>query len=307
MINSTIYNYKTFGRIIVLSNGIIEVGITLDIGPRIIKCNFIGRPNLMFNDDAHNSNKDVSSVFGDGKTWYIHGGHRMWVSPEKLPESYYPDNVPVAYTLTDNGIILSPDAQAVTGYKYDWVITLAEDKAEVRVEHKLTNVGDKAVKGAIWALSVMDSEGVCIVPQPKEDTGLLANRALAVWPYSDMSDKRVFWGEKYIGVCQDKSVDRAFKYGLTNTSGKMAYINHNQAFVKIFNTCHPIAEYPDFGVSCEVYTDNAILEVESLSPLYTLEVGGSVTHTEVWNLTDNVEKPSLDNASLEATAALLGI
>jgi len=307
MINASIVSYKTFGRCVVLNNGILEIYVTVDIGPRIIRCSMLGRQNLMFNDELHSFSNDVSSAFGAGKNWYIYGGHRMWVSPEDDPLSYYPDNEPVAYTLTPNGAVFTPKAQAVTGYQYEWEITLAEDKPEVKISHKLTNASDKPFKGAVWCLSVMDAEGVCIVPQPTEDTGLLSNRVLSVWPYTDMTDKRVIWGEKYIGVKQDKANSRKFKYGISNTAGKVAYLNHNQALVKSFSSCHPIGEYPDFGVSCEVFTNEHFLEAESLSPLYTVEVGGSVTHTETWTLYDNIEKPELTNESLEAAAAKLGL
>ena len=307
MIQSSLVNYKTFGRCLTLSNGSIEVYVTLDIGPRIIKCNLVGRENLMFNNDEKDIGRDVSSAFGDGEYWYIYGGHRMWVSPECLPLSYYPDNHPVAYELTDNGARFSPEVQKVTGYKYDWELVLADGKPEIDIIHKLTNASAQPVKGAIWCLSVMDTDGLCIIPQPKEDTGLLANRALAIWPYADMSDSRVFWGEMNIGLKQNPAISRKFKLGLTNTAGKLAYINHNQALVKSYVPCHGTAEYPDYGVSSEVFTNMYFLEVESLSPLATLAPGASVTHTEHWTLFDGVEMPTLDNDSLNRTAEKLGL
>jgi len=308
MINNKIVNYKTFGRCLVLDNGIVEIYVTIDIGPRIIKCNLLGRENLMYTDDAQSfQNKDAEKAFGEGSVWKIYGGHRMWVSPENDPLSYYPDCEPVEYTVTENGATFSPNVQRVTGYKFDWEIALGAGEPTVTVTHKLTNCSDKAIKGAIWCLSVMDGDGVCVAPWPKEDTGLLANRVLGIWPYTDMTDSRVLWGEKYIGVKQDKNVSRKFKYGLSNTAGKLAYINHNQALVKSYNSCHFLAEYPDYGMSCEVFTNAYFLESESLSPLYTLEVGGSATHTETWTLYDNIEKPELTNASLEALAEKLGL
>ena len=44
------------------------------------------------------------------------------------------------------------------------------------------------------------------------------------------------------------------------------------------------AEYPDGGCSTELYTCHFMLEVESLSPLYTLKSGESAEHTENWEL-----------------------
>ena len=37
----------------------------------------------------------------ESATWYIYGGHRLWLTPESSPETYYPDNDKVKYEITD--------------------------------------------------------------------------------------------------------------------------------------------------------------------------------------------------------------
>ena len=69
--------YKNFGKCLSISNDTMEVYVTIDIGPRIIKCNLNGKENLLFEDIERKKTSDVSSVFGEGKLWYIYGGHRM--------------------------------------------------------------------------------------------------------------------------------------------------------------------------------------------------------------------------------------
>ncbi|MCL1911384.1 MAG: hypothetical protein FWG13_04185, partial [Leptospirales bacterium] len=54
-------NYKNFGSCKVISNGLFEIYVTTDIGPRIIKLNLIGKENLMFNDVDRAAFEDVSS------------------------------------------------------------------------------------------------------------------------------------------------------------------------------------------------------------------------------------------------------
>ncbi|MCX7999556.1 MAG: TetR/AcrR family transcriptional regulator [Leptospiraceae bacterium] len=44
------------------------------------------------------------------------------------------------------------------------------------------------------------------------------------------------------------------------------------------------AVYPDGGASVEIYTNNRMLELESLGPLTLLEPGESVEHVEIWRL-----------------------
>ena len=148
----------------------------------------------------------------------------------------------------------------------------------------------------------MDKNGAVIVPQPQEDTGLLANRTLAIWPYTKMTDKRIFWGDKYIALRQDPSISAPIKYGINNTQHKAAYVNYGQALVKDFDVDHENSTYPDGGMSCEVYACGDFTECESISPLRTLKKGESIVHTERWEILDGIEIDSFSNESLEELA-----
>ena len=43
-------SYKTFGRCLFIENKCIRVGVTIDVGPRVIYFSLIDRENVMFND-----------------------------------------------------------------------------------------------------------------------------------------------------------------------------------------------------------------------------------------------------------------
>lgn len=305
MINIKEVEYLNFGKCIAISNDYMEVFVTIDLGPRIIKCNLSDRENLMFTDPERVFNQDVSETFGIDKIWYIYGGHRMWVSPENMPLSYYPDNDKVIYTLTSNGAIFTPPPQKINNVSHEIEIIMCDDKPQMNVVHRLKNVSDKAITGAVWCLSVMDRTGVAVIQQPQEDTELLGNRILALWPYTDMSDERVFWGENYIALKQIPRFEKKFKLGINNTSGWIAYINHGYALVKSYSPNHPDGRYPDFGVSTELFTNEFFLEAETLSELCDIQPNETISHTETWTLVDNVQKPLFDNESLKTTAETL--
>ena len=83
--------YSTFGKCVCIDNGAMELYVTIDVGPRIIKLNLKGKENMMFNDTEHaisHGQPNLQAMFGEGKAWYIYGGHRFWISPEKHPETY---------------------------------------------------------------------------------------------------------------------------------------------------------------------------------------------------------------------------
>lgn len=305
MINIKEVTYKNFGKCLSLSNDSMEMLVTVNMGPRIIKCNLRGKENLMYEDIDRVNVTDSSSVYGEGRSWYIYGGHRLWLSPESLPETYYPDNDRVLYSTCSTGAEFTPHVQDVRDLRFSVSIELHETEPRAVIHHKITNMGDTPVTGAAWALSVMSEKGMIIIPQPQEDTGLLANRNIALWPYSEMTDSRVFFGDKYIAILQDPAVKKKFKLGINNTAGKIAYINHSQALVKSFSPDFENGKYPDFGVSCEAFTNEYFAEAETLSPLKTVQTGESIEHTEVWTLFDNVDIPEKTNEALENTGRII--
>ena len=295
-------NYKNFGKCKVISNGLVEMYVTIDVGPRIIKLNLTGKENLMFEDIERVTSVDVSQVFGEAKKWYIYGGHRIWTSPESF-NSYYPDNEPVSVfhnaltlngNMTLNKIIFTPPPQAVNELQHSLEIVMCENQARAKITHKIENIGDKFFEGAIWCLSVMAGGGTVICPQPDNDTELLGNRVLALWPYTRLTDPRCNLFDKYITVKQDKNISEKFKFGINNNKGWIAYQNHGQLLKKSYEPNHPSGNYPDFGVSTEVFTNNLFIEAETLGEVTGLNKGGIMAHTETWELKD---APDADTGS----------
>ena len=277
-------SYKNYGDCLKISNNICEVIITVDVGPRIIGYNLLGKENVFYNDiDRNYCNKgeDYDKYYYPGAEWNIYGGHRLWISPEAEVKSYYPDNDPVNYDIIENGVRLNCDAQKGNNVQYTITVTLSEDTTKLKINHQIKNTGNETKTFAPWCLSVMASGGVGITPMPMTKTGLLANRVLSLWDYSKMNDDRVYWGDKYIILKHDNKPP--FKYGIKMTDDWAAYLVSEQLFVKRFYT-EPNGNYTDFGVSFESYTCAAFHEVESLGVLSDVEPTESVEHSEEWEL-----------------------
>ncbi len=289
--------YLTFGNCVCIDNGAMELYVTVDIGPRIIKLNLKGKENMMFTDPEgsifHNQ-PNLQEMFGEGSAWYIRGGHRFWVSPEAHPVTYYPDNEPVDYEVDGNVFKFYAKKQVFTGWQETTIITVDQTEAKAEVKHVLTNMSDIAKTGSIWGLNVTAKGGKAYAKQAAEETGLLANRTLMLWAYNEMTDKRFYMDDTYIGLAQDVHAQKAFKIGFNNTNGKAVCLNNDTAFIIASDYIHG-ASYPDNGCSCEMYSCNNFLEVETLSPLYTLQPGECCEHIETWQLVpaNCTEKPDL--------------
>jgi hypothetical protein len=275
-----------------LSNGTIELVITGDVGPRIIRCGFVGKQNLF---------AEYKDQFGKtgGTEWNIFGGHRLWHAPEHPVRTYYPDNMPVKLEYLESAVHVTQAVEPTTGIQKSMELTLTGDTS-VRVVHRLHNMGAWPVELAPWALSVMAPGGTVVIPLPPRGShpkDLLPANSIVLWPYMDMSDSRWTWGQKYILLRQNANGSPQ-KIGLSLPDGWAAYILNGQAFVKQYQHIAG-ATYPDLGSSFETFTNQDMLEVETLGPLQVIQPGASVEHIEYWHLIDGIQTPKND-ADVEA-------
>src|SRR5438128_10496425 len=80
-----------------VSNGEVELIVTADVGPRVIRYGFVGGQNL-FKEYAE-------QVGGAGEEKFqLRGGDRVWKAPEDPIATWAPDNVAVEITPTENGL-----------------------------------------------------------------------------------------------------------------------------------------------------------------------------------------------------------
>jgi len=272
--------YKGWKNCISMSNDFIELIATTDVGPRIISLSFHNDKNVFCEFEEF-----LGTTGGD--EWKIYGGHRLWHSPESKPRTYEPDNSKISWRKKKNSIVLTQPVEPWTQIQKEMEIHLSPDSPRVTVTHRLTNKGAWTVELALWALSVMAPGGKEIIPQITKDTGLLPNRSLSLWPYTKMNDPRIYWGEKYIFVSQSQNADAPLKIGLPNEDGWAAYINGNNMFLLQYTHVDGVS-YPDYGSSYETYTNDRMLEMETLTPLVLLDTNDTIEHTEVWTLYKDV-------------------
>ena len=274
-----------------ISNNIVDLVVTVDVGPRVIRYGFAGQVNEL---------GEIRSEMGKtgGNEWRMYGGHRLWISPESKELTYEPDNLPVKWEEIENGIRTVQEQGPKSKVTKEMQITLASEGPEVTINHRLKNKGMKPVELSAWAITVMKTGGKEVVPQTRVDTGLLPNRSITLWPYTRLDDSRIELGNKYIILRQDRSIQQPLKFGTTNDNGWAAYFNNNHLFTKKYSHVKN-ALYPDFGVSYETYTNDIILEIETLSPLTVLGPEEYIDHPEKWELFDEIPAPSGNEEDIE--------
>jgi hypothetical protein len=286
-------NYQGWKNNLRLRNGDVELIVTLDVGPRIISYRLAEGKNVF---------KEFVGQLGKSgeKDWQIRGGHRLWVAPEDTTRTYAPDNEPVEYQEEGAGQVrFTPAPDRRYGLQKTLTVRLAPRGRKVTVHHALKNIGDKATTLAPWALTVLAPGGIEIIPLPpkKPHPGAVSNalssrdfapnQHLALWPYFDFRDLRWKFGTKYITLKQELKRGPT-KIGLAHQMGWVAYLNQGTLFLKRFSF-EQGKTYPDGGCNFETFTNDEMLEMETLGPLVNLEPGQTAELTERWELFANVE------------------
>ncbi len=282
-------DFKGWPNCLRLANDQIELIVTTDVGPRIIRLGYTGEEN------EFKEFPEEIGLTGDD-AWHSYGGHRLWHAPEHLVRTYFPDNTPVAYREHDGILTVTQPTESTTAIQKEMDIQLSDHSNHVHIVHRLINKNLWAVEMAAWALSVMATGGKAILPLPPRGShgeSLLPANNLALWAYTDLSDNRWTFGRKYILLQQDPQATQPQKIGASVPDGWMAYARGGHLFIKK-SKFFASASYPDFGCSMETFTNDQILEVESLSPFVSIAPGAAVEHLEDWYLFKNVPVPQND-------------
>jgi hypothetical protein len=286
--------YKGWRNCYRVTNGDVEVIVTSDVGPRVIRFGFVGGQNL-FKEYAEQLGKSGEEKF------QARGGDRVWKAPEDAIATWAPDNVPVEIQLTPAGLIAREPVEPLTNLQKEIEVSMAPTGTGVKVSHRITNRTLFPLEFAPWALTQMAQGGVAVSgfpPRGHHPANLEATNPLVMWAYTNLADPRWKFTRKYLTLRQDPNDNEAQKLGTFNPDTWAAYLLNGEAFLK---RTKPDASknYPDFGCSFETFTNQDFLEIETLGPMTRLSPGQTVELVEHWGLFRNVNPTALTDEELD--------
>src|ERR1035437_1367338 len=129
-----------------LINGKVELVVTLDVGPRIIRYGAVGGPNL-FKEFPTRMGRTAADA---GSEWADFGGHRLWHAPEVAPRTYALDYEPVDHAWQNGVLTLTQRTETTTGIQKIIRIQLLADRVEL--QHILVNHNLWVIEAAPWCL-----------------------------------------------------------------------------------------------------------------------------------------------------------
>ena len=294
--------YKGWPNCYRVTNGEVELIVTSDVGPRVIRFGFVGGQNL-FKEYADQMGKSGEEKF------QLRGGDRVWKAPEDPIATWAPDNLPVEITATPSGLIARAPVEPVSSLQKEIEISMASSGSEVMVFHRITNRSLYALEFAPWTLTMMAPGGVAITgfpPRGKHPINLEATNPLVMWAYTDLSDRRWTFTKKYFALRQDPAQPNPQKLGTFNPDTWAAYLLNGEAFIKR-TRADSTKTYPDFGCSFETFANGEFIEIETLGPVTKVQPGQTVEHAERWSLHRNVNLTGLNDEAIDkAVLPLLG-
>ncbi|MEO8659439.1 MAG: hypothetical protein ABI693_13280 [Bryobacteraceae bacterium] len=278
-----------------ITNGEVELIVTSDIGPRIMRYGFVGGQNLF---------KEFEATLGKSgeAEWQLRGGHRIWVGPEDVTYTYAPDNGPVKIEVRGDVLVATQPTEPLTGLEKQLEIKLAPTGSAVEVIHRIRNANSMPVEFAAWALTMMAPTGTGITGFPPRGThpeNLEPANPLVMWRFSDLSDPRWKFTNKYLILKQDPKNKRPQKLGHWNRHTWGAYLLGSDLFIKRYEASEE-AYHPDMGCSYETFTNDQFLEMETMGPLRKVVAGQSLEHVEHWTLHKGVKIAAWTDDAIDA-------
>lgn len=247
-----------------------RLGIANDFGPRIVSLRRDGGSELL-------AQLDPSRVieYPDG-IYRFHGGHRLWASPE-IPE--------ITYANDDHACKVSVEADTATitaptdGAGLSKTIVIGRDGDDLSVEHTITGAS-RSDQVAAWAITQFPLGGTAFLPIEGGDTGPRPNRKVVLWPYTELDDPRLRFGEAVVIV--EARDGPPLKIGVGPSPQRLGYLRKGWLFVKQ-TMSPPRGAAPDFGALSQVYLGQGFCELEGVGELVATGEHPA-TMTERWSV-----------------------
>lgn len=279
-----------------LTNGEVELIVTSDIGPRVMRYGYVGGPNVFW------VQKETAGKSGEPE-WVLRGGHRIWLGPEDIRYTYPPDNGPVKVEMRDGALVATQPVEKETNVEKEIEVRLAAKGTRVTVLHRLRNRGNMPLEFSAWALSMMAPGGLGITGFPPRGTHpevLPPTNPLVMWAFTDLTDPRWKFTKKYLTLKQDPAQKSPQKLGHFNSRTFGGYLLGDVLFMKHYLPRGEAKDHPDFGTSFQIFTNGDFLELETMGPREKVGAGETLAHVETWELKRGVKLGPVSDQALDA-------
>lgn len=303
-----------------LDNGIVRLTAVPDIGGRVMAYDLGPHPFFFVDPDLAGKLFTPEENQGDGSlaAWKNYGGDKTWPSPQGWDNDQQwhgpPDPVLDTGRYTLDALSASEQAatlcmtsppDARTGIQITRAFTLRPHTSRVQLDLTFSNISHKPIRWSIWDVAQLSAarrlpdgtlthDPACTVTTPLNP----ASRFPRSYNVMFGADDNPQWqADREAGLFRAPYLWHIGKVGIDSPAGWIAFSAGEAGFAFVERFTHePGADYPDEGVTVEVWTVGAgqvgnlnyehsgiyLMETEILSPLRSIQPGASTTFSIEW-------------------------
>lgn len=271
--------YRGWRDALVIGNGLVEAVVVPSIN-RVMQFRFVGEAGVFWENDALAGEAVEASAVG----WKNFGGDKTWVAPQsdwlrvtnrKTPIVTF-NAMPAAAFIKNNGVELVSQIDEDYGILARRLISLDKSKPVMTIETVYEKRKGEPQTVSVWTITQLkDPRGIFIPVSPESNFESSFIKLRGLPPSLKLND----------GVLSLTRDEKA-SHKIGADSDRMIWIDD----CYVLTVAAPrvrAAAYPDGGSSVEVYTSQnplAYVELEILSPLGTMRVGGTMRQTNAYAL-----------------------
>jgi hypothetical protein len=261
-----------------ISNGKIELIIVPQIG-RIMSLSHVGQENILWENLQESGNIYLPTQ----KKWINYGGYKLWLAPQSelgWPPDPYIDRGCYSFDVIDDQTIrLLGVIHPVKMLRLSIDIKLIHGQSELVLTHRMENHSKQSMAVSFWGVSQVKPNGqISVIPTfwqtPIWDLKLSEIKQI---PSQNIIQRSDLYHLAHRDIPDKKKV----YFFLENAV--MTYDWDGYRFIKQFDPYQRFA-YPEADSNFEVYFCPQYIELETVSPLITVDPGQSGQDTVRWKL-----------------------
>jgi hypothetical protein len=295
--------YRGWPDALVLSNGEVEVVIVPAVG-RVMQFRFVNEEGVFWESEEWAGKSPNAAA----STWGNFGGDKAWPAPQSdwpkiTPRSWPPpvafDAMPVRAEVKGNTVELLTPVDPHYGIRVRRLIRLDAKRPVLTIATTFEKIEGEPRPVAVWVITQLKDPQMVYVPLPAATINAVGYVLQSKTPPPSL---------KREGNLLSLTRDAKTAYKIGTDASTMLWLGERYA-LRIDSPRTPKAEHPDQNSSAEVYTNPdpaKYVELETLGPLRTLQVGDRLTCTNTYTLARRRPKAPAPKELAEEARRFLG-
>ncbi len=264
-----------------------ELQVATAFGPRLCSLSIGAKENMLFwaaDPEAYTRRSPARD-----ESWYLRGGHRVWLSrglADESEETYFPDNQPSTFSVDGDCLEIwgaeDPINRVQRGLRIEII-----DEQRLQVDNVVKNNSDMLFSAGIWALTCTLPSADCQYLIPLGDDSSFNTATITLFKEWAGHGQKTFADDQFVITddCMVLTPGAKENKRMLNTAASCLALNDRQRDVALLikTDYEPQATYPaNANIALYVGNDNFMVEMETMGALACVKPGQTLSHRQYW-------------------------